>query len=99
MISWQRPRLSGSGAACSHMPTLYGHECFRKGPSSRILDGFSGIAPLPSDAAQVDPVEDHHQVRRLDLHALRRVLRRRGREAERALLEPLDAGITMPSFS
>src|SRR3954466_335376 len=88
MISWQRPRASGRGAACSHMPRLYGPECFRKGPSSRILDGFPRIAPLPPDAAQVDPVEEHHQVRRLDLHALGRRGRRRGREAERALLQP-----------
>src|SRR3954451_18963522 len=91
MISWQRPRSSGSGAACSHMPRLYGHECFRKGPSWRIFDGFSGIASLPPDAAQVDPVEEHHQVRRLDLHALGLRNRRRGWKAERALLQPLVA--------
>src|SRR4051794_35431646 len=88
MTSWQRPRSSGSGAACSHIPKLYGPECFRKGPSSRILDGLSGVPSLPPDTPQVDPVEEHHQVRRLDLKALGLRGRRRGRKAERALLQP-----------
>jgi hypothetical protein len=53
---------------------------------------------LPPDAAEIDPVEEHHQVRRLDLHALGLRSRRRGWKAERALLQPLDLGITVPSF-
>src|SRR3954451_554496 len=89
MISWQRPRSSGSGAACSHMPRLYGRECFRKGPSLRIFDGLSGVPSLPPDAPQVYPVEDHHQVYRLDLNALRLVRSRRGREAETAPFQTL----------
>jgi hypothetical protein len=71
------------------MPGLYGRERLRKGPSSEILDGFSGVSPLPADAAEIDPVKDHHQVRRLDFYALRRARRRCDREADRALLESL----------
>src|SRR3954464_2858903 len=88
MISWQRSRPSGSGVLCSHMPGLYDQECFRKGPSSGIFDGIPGIASLPTDAAQVDPVEDHHQVRRLDLDPFRCAFHRRGREAEAAFFQP-----------
>jgi hypothetical protein len=51
------------------------------------IDGFSGVAQLPPDAAEIDPVEDHHQVRRLDLDMTGR-LGRGGREPEAPFFEP-----------
>jgi hypothetical protein len=62
------------------------------------FDEFSGVAPLPSYAAETDPVEDHHQVRRLDLDMAGR-LGRRGREPEASSLQPLvpqDISIGIP---
>jgi hypothetical protein len=77
---------------------LYGRGRLRKGPSSRIPNGFSGVAALTPDGPEVDPVEDHHQVGRLDLD-VRGPLRRCPRgEEEVAFFEPLEVGITVPSF-
>jgi hypothetical protein len=72
---------------------------FEKGLLPQILGRLSFVAPLPPDAAQIDSVEDHHQIRCLDLDALLRLLcRSRGREAEAPSLQSLDVGITRPSF-
>ena len=71
------------------MPELYAPVRVRsKGlPPPRISGGLPLVASLAPDTAQVDPVEDHHQVRRLDLDALRPGCCRRGREAEAAFFQ------------
>src|SRR5512135_716766 len=70
----------------------------KRGPRTKISCGLPLVPSLPPDAAQVDPVEDHHQVRRLDLHALRRV-RRRGREAKGPAFQalvPVGQAVSIP---